>query len=439
MIFRLPIFFAIAVLSGVALLGMLWPRSVSAPGKSLKISLGFGLGMGAISFLQFFWLLGRGAWSSGMNMLLIAWGLAAMALVFFQGKLRDATPVMPAESSGPAQEIEQILAGYFWVFLAFAVLIAVFYFYQNPHGNWDAWSHWNLRARFVFRGGEGWNRALGPDYWNPLNYPLFLPMLVSSGWGFITVETQWVPGLIALGFTLATVFLLQGGLSRLRGRAQGLLAGILLLGTPFFLNHGNSQYSDMLFIACFGLTRFVTVFWEKGWKAALREAFVFGLGLLPVLAVDFYVKTRLYPPATIFQTRNVPYTFVHFTEWIRYKKVVTAYVRTFFQFGEWGLSLPAFLIVYFFWMKSSPIPLLRWMSARVYLALAMMLGGYFMVYLATPHDVDWLLRTSVQRLFLCLWPSLLFAYFLGLRTPEEVLQTEKIGESSIISPIPSAS
>lgn len=34
--------------------------------------------------------------------------------------------------------------------LLFTVLIR---YLNNPHGEWDAWAIWNMRARFVFRGG----------------------------------------------------------------------------------------------------------------------------------------------------------------------------------------------------------------------------------------------------------------------------------------------
>jgi len=52
--------------------------------------------------------------------------------------------------------------------------------------------------------------------------------------------------------------------------------------------------------------------------------------------------------------------------------------------------------------------------------LCFMLSGYFMIFLITPNDLIWHLNTALQRLFLQLLPVSLFAFFLGIATPEEV-------------------
>jgi len=43
----------------------------------------------------------------------------------------------------------------------------------------------------------------------------------------------------------------------------------------------------------------------------------------------------------------------------------------------------------------------------------------FLVYVTTPHDLDWHLATSCRRVLFQLWPSIVFLLFLGLATPEE--------------------
>jgi hypothetical protein len=45
--------------------------------------------------------------------------------------------------------------------------------------------------------------------------------------------------------------------------------------------------------------------------------------------------------------------------------------------------------------------------------------GYLLVYLGTPHQLDWHLRFSLDRLLMQLWPAVLFAAFLLLNTAEE--------------------
>ena len=53
-------------------------------------------------------------------------------------------------------------------------------------------------------------------------------------------------------------------------------------------------------------------------------------------------------------------------------------------------------------------------------AMILMFGGYYLVYILTPHDLTAHLHTSLNRHLMQLWPRALFLYFLIVRTPEEV-------------------
>jgi len=46
--------------------------------------------------------------------------------------------------------------------------------------------------------------------------------------------------------------------------------------------------------------------------------------------------------------------------------------------------------------------------------------GYFAVYLITPYDLVWHLSHSLGRLFLQVWPSALFLFFLAIKGPERL-------------------
>jgi hypothetical protein len=46
---------------------------------------------------------------------------------------------------------------------------------------------------------------------------------------------------------------------------------------------------------------------------------------------------------------------------------------------------------------------------------------YFMVYVATPYDIDWQVTTTLPRLYLHLFPLILVALFLWLKAPNELL------------------
>jgi len=51
--------------------------------------------------------------------------------------------------------------------------------------------------------------------------------------------------------------------------------------------------------------------------------------------------------------------------------------------------------------------------------LCMMVIGYYFVYIISPYNLNWHLVTSLPRLIIQLWPSVVFSYFLMVRTPEE--------------------
>jgi len=55
------------------------------------------------------------------------------------------------------------------------------------------------------------------------------------------------------------------------------------------------------------------------------------------------------------------------------------------------------------------------------LAIVLTLAGDFAVYVITPYDIYWHLRFSLNRLFLQLWPSAIFLFFMMVRTPEQAL------------------
>ena len=53
------------------------------------------------------------------------------------------------------------------------------------------------------------------------------------------------------------------------------------------------------------------------------------------------------------------------------------------------------------------------------LAMLILLAGHFMVFVSMAEELARLLKSSLDRLLLQLWPSALFLYFMAVRTPEE--------------------
>ena len=117
---------------------------------------------------------------------------------------------------------------------------------QNPHGGWDAWAIWNLRARFLFRSGPFWTDSFSPDlFWSSPDYPLGLPGYVALIWKYVDNDTVIVPMLVAAMFFVATGGLLYASLRRFSGQIAATLGLIALAGTSFFISHSASQYADV--------------------------------------------------------------------------------------------------------------------------------------------------------------------------------------------------
>src|SRR6185436_7583823 len=52
--------------------------------------------------------------------------------------------------------------------------------------------------------------------------------------------------------------------------------------------------------------------------------------------------------------------------------------------------------------------------------LLLQMLGYCAIYILTPHDLEWQLGTTINRLFLHLFPSALFLFFCSVSAPEKI-------------------
>ncbi len=164
----------VAVAIGYAVLYALWPRGVPLrPYRWLVRSLGVGVGLGLTAVGLFCWLLLFGV----PGRALVAVELAVLALFggwFAQRRRARAAGAVPKQvDDTPSPERPRIVALAFGVTLACAVAAFVGLSAAAPHGGWDAWMNWNLRARLIFRGGADWRAAFSPLLdWSHPDYQL---------------------------------------------------------------------------------------------------------------------------------------------------------------------------------------------------------------------------------------------------------------------------
>jgi len=338
----------------------------------------------------------------------------------------------------------------------------------HPHGDgWDAFAIWNLHARFLFLGGSHWRdgySSLIP--WSHPDYPPLLPAAIAHFWTYLDSDAAAVPIALGLVFTAATAGLLYASLAINRSRESAMLATVTLLSTPFFIEQGAAQYADIplsfFFLAALvllnqgwstnsrrllllsglaagfaawtkneGLLFFLSAIISQALSLIMGKRFVgptsfrrllaFCAGAAPLLALISWYKHFLAPPGDLFTSPAL--MTAKMMSLSRYWVILQWYGKEFLRFGEWWiipltLAVPALYLV-----SRDEQPGERAFALRAsILTLGLTLVGYFAIYVITPNELYWHLRFSLNRLFLSLWPSVIFLFFssVSFRSPARV-------------------
>jgi hypothetical protein len=446
---------------------MLWPsRNPIRSNVSLKICLAVGLGFGVFSCAFLIWLSIFGAsakafWVIQGAILIL---LVATLLREFKAGKYSLLPEINREQL-PGIKLGWVFSLVLIVALISALLAFAFLSLKLPHGAWDAWAVHNMRARFIFRAGEDWKEAFSSALsWSSLDYPLLVPLTIVGCWKFVGKDTVFIPAMIALLFTFATIGLASSSLSVLRSKSQGLLAGIALLGTPLFIAHGTTQYLDtplgyfflatlcllslqdhlpdsqkgllvlagmsagfsawtknegLLFVLILFASRFVIIAKRQGFKEYIRQMRMFSMGFVPILLVIVYFKIR-FGAANAFLSAQGQSKLDKLLDGSRYLTILDAFKTEFVGVGGWVIPILGILAVYLLLLglseeRKNPN------AISSLIALCLMLMGYFFIFVISPYDLKWHLATTLSRLLLQLWPSFVFIFFLLVRTPEEAI------------------
>ncbi len=437
----------------------LWPDAPAAwPARLLRLSVGLGAGLAVASLLTFLSILAVGPSTAFMF-------LAELALCVLLGSLLVVRRIPLYAAGWPRRPALQEAEGVFLIGLgliaAAALASIILAALRSPHGHWDAWAIWNLHARFLYRGGPDWRNLFALQYSHP-DYPLLLPALVARAWFYIGSESQAAPALFSLLYAALTAGALAAGVAHFRDTIQGAMAGALLVGTPFFVFQAAGQIADISLafymlgaLLCLGaqaetpttrgglallaglcaggaawtkdeglavwvflmLLCLVYVRRRRGWRAALGETAAFLGGALPFAATAIYVKFALAPTGRLFAGQTLATIGSALIQPKRYLQIIVAFFNGAWDFGSWFIPVGAILVIYLIVMGASPREGKRAAFTLAILLVGVMLAGDFFVYVITPANLAWQLQTSLQRLLLQLWPSLLLAYFVVARRP----------------------
>ena len=457
--------------TGLALLRVVWPKNVPlVPYRFMLATIAVGLGVGLSATLLFLWLVTFGPNRRGFigTELALAAGLGALA---FQSGRRESSRMRVGT---PRPGLLRLVP----VALAFSLACAVATFVANsvamPHGDWDAWMTWNLRARLIYRSDGHWQDAFSelipqshPDY------PLLVQASVVRAWTWAGGEHLGASAMLAGLFTFGTVALAGTALAVLRSPAQGALGALMLLSTPLLALHGASQYADVpvsffflssvvllavqqryaqrtdrfaalaglcaglaawtknegvLFVICLIAAQIATAAIAKAERKRLaRQLAAFLLGaLLPLLLVGYF-KARFAPPNDLMSVESADLR-TWLTDPRRYAIVLRPFVSHLLRFGDNNLVSAVWLLVTYSLCVGLRATGREWSwGFTVALTLGLMLVGHVFVFVGTTPDILPLLGTSLDRVLLQLWPSFLVLYFMAVRTPEELLARSSSG------------
>jgi len=460
---------ALCVASGYLLLSSVWPGGVRRSELWIKflLSIGFGIGFFSITFV-FVCL-------SATPHVLVTDTCVTAALAAIYVLARTHSERQPSDFSALRDlciptRFRSVLIVSFAVSVCAALAASILRAMFHPHGDgWDAFAIWNLHARFLFLGDTNWSdgfSALIP--WSHPDYPLMVPAAIAHFWSYLGHDSTAVPAVISLIFAWSSLGLLVTSLVVLRGRVVAMLAGITLASTPFFVDQSAAQYADiplgffilastvlfhlyqrdpstardrflflagiaagfaawtknegLMFLFAFTLAQLIA---GRGQRLAAtpdgRAQFrlmPFLLGILPMLLVIGWFKRVIASPGDIFSSPHVMLQKILTPA--RYWIILQWFVKDLLRFGGWVLPGSVLLLLFYLIVPSLRIRHQRpALDASVW-TLVLTLAGYFAVYVITPYDLYWHLRFSLSRLFLQLWPTTIFVFFLFVpgQTPQ---------------------
>jgi hypothetical protein len=315
----------------------------------------------------------------------------------------------------------------------------------KPHGDWDSWAIWNLRAKFLAGPGDSWKHAVSPllERTHPY-YPLLTAGWIAWVWKLGGGYTAYVPALTALLFTVSTLGLAIAFITMARGVVAALAAGLILVSSSAFLLETATQYADIPLAFYYAASILLTLVgggrawllagmfagfaaWTKnegaaflvylllchavvsrnrGWKSMV-------LGALPGIALLLWFKAFLAPAGDPIFRQGAGELMGKITDPGRYAQIMKHAVLALGAFGSvfsHPLVLLAIAAIALGWKVREDERRLILASG---LALALTFASYLAIYVIVPQDLVWRLETSMTRLYVHVWPAFLVLIFMA--------------------------
>lgn len=327
------------------------------------------------------------------------------------------------------------------------LFVAAFFAFTNgnPQGNWDAWSSWNLRAKFL-TDASTWRLAVTSEYGLAnADAPLLWPSVVARGWIYGgAVGDARVPIIASLLFGAAIPLLLGFALALLRSPALGWLGGVILLASTPLWRQAPGQYADTpvgclilasLIVAALaerknwdpgalalsgllaalaasakneGAVFFVLLAGTLAWQARVKAAAWLG-GALPALLLAICFPLLLAP-------KTAGLSFGLLADMGRGAAVLRNFLDSLLQLGDFPAH-PVLLFAALALVLKVRSPRGPWWPLIV---PGLLLLADLIVLWVTPASVGWQIDTALDRKMVQVIAPLLFAGVLLVRAPESL-------------------
>lgn len=397
--------------------------------------------------------LGLGAWSATFAAALLLFGRDARVIAAKDAGLAIAGAALlwirrrrPVETGGGGDAAPR----WVWALFALGGVVCTGAMIEHtlhwPDGGYDAWMIWNLRARFLVRARD-FHDAFSPHllYWVHQDYPWLLPGVVAQGALLRRGDATLLAEAVSYLFGALAVAALSLSLAKLRGPLWGALGGLVLLGTPCFSVFIANQQSDVPLAAYFVIAAALVVLaledprrpsslfllsglaagagaWTKNegllyagclfaallWR--LREARAplwFAAGFLPFGALLAGFKLSVALPNDLLRFSTAAGLAARALDPHRWAQLLVMVLRRIVFFQNFALWMVAEVLVLLLVLR-------RRRTGPLGLALLLAFAAYVPIYLLQPHPLDWLFRTSIDRIVIQLWPALILATLASL-------------------------
>lgn len=431
--------------AGWLIVSSLWPQSARMFRSVLALVTGLGIAGSA-------YIAGLSVSNSATTALLtseVTLVAVIMLLLVFRKPAATATPIT-------RPRIGKCLLAAFLLTLAISAGAFFFILDYSRHGGWDAIAIWNLKAKFIFLSDAApLDRIVEPALGDTQpDYPLLLPSLVARGWQYAGKYSTLLPSGISALFTIATFLITVTGIKRLRNATQACIAGCVLMGTPYFLVHGASQFADIvmccfitatvvlfcvhenekapglpilagllagfgacvknegiLFLMVIAIAHVLVFLWKRNVQQGLLDLVKYAIGTIPGVVALTLFKT-LHSPANAIVGNVTLHVFFQRIQTSSYHAIIWQnFLKEFHDFGSWWIYPIPLLLIH---LVVSRIGKPRQASNSAWMMPALvllgMMGGYYLVYLMSPYDLQWHIGSSLARLVLQIWPTALVLY-----------------------------